>query len=116
MQRLQAELGLTNAQVEHEGRGYVHSDDVVNAGFLAGETSHVAVQVVYDELVPADDLEGVEVTPLTRELSPKNPLELNLMRISVDGEPIDDPGRSSEERRVGKECKSQCRSRWSPYH
>ena len=24
--------------------------------------------------------------------------------------------RRSEERRVGKECKSQCRSRWSPYH
>src|SRR3546814_13362033 len=23
---------------------------------------------------------------------------------------------SSEERRVGKECVSQCRSRWSPYH
>ena len=22
----------------------------------------------------------------------------------------------SEERRVGKECCSQCRSRWSPYH
>ena len=22
----------------------------------------------------------------------------------------------SEERRVGKECLSQCRSRWSPYH
>ena len=25
------------------------------------------------------------------------------------------PGRS-EERRVGKECLTQCRSRWSPYH
>ena len=25
-------------------------------------------------------------------------------------------GGRSEERRVGKECKSQCRSRWSPYH
>ena len=25
------------------------------------------------------------------------------------------PGRS-EERRVGKECASMCRSRWSPYH
>ena len=25
------------------------------------------------------------------------------------------PGRS-EERRVGKECQSTCRSRWSPYH
>ena len=27
------------------------------------------------------------------------------------------PGRTrSEERRVGKECQSVCRSRWSPYH
>ena len=26
-----------------------------------------------------------------------------------------DPARS-EERRVGKECPSKCRSRWSPYH
>ena len=25
-------------------------------------------------------------------------------------------GRRSEERRVGKECHSVCRSRWSPYH
>ena len=25
-------------------------------------------------------------------------------------------GCRSEERRVGKECLSQCRSRWSPYH
>src|SRR3546814_16342210 len=27
---------------------------------------------------------------------------------------VDDP--RSEERRVGKECVSTCRSRWSPYH
>src|SRR3546814_11712972 len=26
------------------------------------------------------------------------------------------PAPSSEERRVGKECVSTCRSRWSPYH
>ena len=25
-------------------------------------------------------------------------------------------GEGSEERRVGKECSKQCRSRWSPYH
>src|SRR3546814_11040349 len=25
-------------------------------------------------------------------------------------------GQRSEERRVGKECVSKCRSRWSPYH
>src|SRR3546814_10051793 len=27
-----------------------------------------------------------------------------------------DPRNRSEERRVGKECVSTCRSRWSPYH
>src|SRR3546814_9557078 len=26
------------------------------------------------------------------------------------------PGHRSEERRVGKECVSTCRSRWAPYH
>src|SRR3546814_8703290 len=26
------------------------------------------------------------------------------------------PGKRSEERSVGKECVSTCRSRWSPYH
>src|SRR3546814_13889056 len=31
--------------------------------------------------------------------------------------PMDTPGvQRSEERRVGKECVSTCRSRWSPYH
>ena len=82
-------------EAEFEGRGYVHSDDVVNAGFIQGETSHVAVQVVYDELAILDDYEGVDITRLTRELEPQNPLGLNLMRITVDGKPIDDPKRSS---------------------
>ncbi len=95
MEKIKAELGLSDSQAEHEGRGYVHSNDVVNAGFMEGDTSHVAVEVVYDELALLDDHEGVEVTPITRELSAKNPLGLNLMRITVDGEPIDDPGRSS---------------------
>src|SRR3546814_4804979 len=31
-------------------------------------------------------------------------------------EPVVAPDRRSEERRVGKECVSTCRSRWSPYH
>ena len=95
MERIKGELGLSAAQAEHEGRGYVHSDDVVNAGFVQGETSYVVVQVVYDELALRDDNDGIDVTPITRELSPKDPLALNLMRITVDGEPIDDPDRSS---------------------
>jgi uncharacterized repeat protein (TIGR01451 family) len=95
MERVRQQLGLSESQVEHEGRGYVHSKDVVNAGFIQGETSHVVAQVVYDELMPSDDYDGIEVTPITRELEPRHPLALNLMRITVDGEPIDDPGRSS---------------------
>jgi len=88
-------MGLSPAQGESEGRGFVHSDDVVNAGFLAGDTSFVRVQVVYDEPAPLDDYDGVDVTRLSREIRPQSPYELNLMRITVDGEPIDDPGRSS---------------------
>src|SRR3546814_9468707 len=33
----------------------------------------------------------------------------------ISGAAVDSDGRS-EERRVGKECVSTCRSRWSPYH
>ncbi|MEZ4278345.1 MAG: OmpA family protein [Myxococcota bacterium] len=95
LERIQAEMGLAAEQVEHEGRGFVHAEDVVNGGFLPGQTDHVVVQVVYDEDAIVDDYDGVEVTPIVRELSPRDPLALNLMRITVDGEPIDDPGRSS---------------------
>jgi len=97
MDLLAEEMRLEAEQREFEGRGYVHSKDVVNAGFLQGETSHVAVEVVYDELAVFDDYEGVDITRVTRELSPQNPLGLNLMRITVDGEPIDDPKRSSSD-------------------
>ena len=95
MEQLRGELGLTESQVEHEGRGYVHSNDVVNGGFVQGATDHVAVQVVYDERAELDGLDGIDVMPITRELRAKDPLALNLMHITVDGEPIDDPGRSS---------------------
>ena len=91
------QMQLDPSQREFEGRGFVHSDDVVNAGFIQGETSHVAVQVVYDELAVLDDYEGVDITRMTRELHPENPLGLNLMRITVDGEPLDDPRRSSSD-------------------
>ena len=67
---------------------------MVNAGFVESGTSRVEAQVVYDELVPLDDYEGVEITRLSREVTPANPFGLNLMRISVDGKPLDDPDKS----------------------
>jgi hypothetical protein len=86
---------LSGARAEHEGRGFVQSDDVVNAGFSQGQESFVRVQVVYDEPLPLDDYEGLEIERVTQELRPKSPYELNVMRITVDGKPIDDPNRSS---------------------
>src|SRR5215510_206732 len=88
---------LSGARSEHEGRGYVQSDDVVNASFLQGQESFVRVQVVYDERLPLDNYEGVDITRLNQEVRPKSPYELNVMRITVDGKPIDDPGRSSSD-------------------
>src|SRR5258708_5829886 len=95
MQVITDEMHLTPAQAEHEGRGFVQSSDVVNVGFTQGESSYVAVQVVYDEPAVLDDYEGVNVTRLTHELTPRSPFGVNTMHITVDGVPIDDPGRSS---------------------
>ncbi len=88
---------LSGAKSEHEGRGYVQSDDVVNAGFTQGQESFVRVQVVYDEPLPLDNYEGIDITRLTQELRPKSPYDLNVMHITVDGKPIDDMGRSSSD-------------------
>src|SRR3546814_18918576 len=37
-------------------------------------------------------------------------------RDAANEKMMSDPRMRSEERRVGKECVSTCRSRWSPYH
>ena len=88
---------LAGARSEHEGRGYVQSDDVVNLGFIQSQESFVRVQAVYDERLPLDNYEGVDITRETRELSPKSPYDLNVMHITVDGKPIDDLDRSSSD-------------------
>ncbi len=94
MDAVKKDLGLKDAQAEFEGRGVVQSADVVNTGFVEAGGSRVEVEVVYDELAVLDDQDGVEITRLTREVEPKDPLALNTMRITVDGKPLDDPGKS----------------------
>ena len=93
MEAVKEQLGLSDPQAEFEGRGYVQSNDVVNTGFIESDTARVEVQVVYDELAALDD-DSLEITRLTREVTAKDPFALNLMRITVDGKPIDDPGKS----------------------
>src|SRR3546814_12398605 len=53
-------------------------------------------------------LPGIDKDPLARlrKAAGKEPLK-GLRAVTID---------RSAERRVGKECVSKCRSRWSPYH
>src|SRR3546814_12410351 len=52
----------------------------------------------------------------------RNVIEWDTKRLDVEGQRLDTlkeiaaTQERSEERRVGKECVSTCRSRWSPYH
>src|SRR3546814_10022968 len=57
--------------------------------------------------IGAYGLHDLEDLPL---ILPSRP---NALRLLIDQIAVD---RRSEERRVGKECVSTCRSRWSPYH
>ena len=97
MELVQQDLGLTDKQVEYDGRGFVHSDDVISTGFIQLEGSRVEVRVLYDELAVLDDQDNLEIERIDREALAKNPYAINLMRITVDGEPLFDPGRHSED-------------------
>src|SRR3546814_6207645 len=80
------------------------SDLVVAADWLwriTGERGHVAVVEALRGRA-ADPQASVDIADL--ELSPQ--VLAPLRRLAL----------RSEERRVGKECVSTCRSRWSPYH
>jgi len=94
MEKIKDDIALTDKQVEYEGRGYVQTDDVVNSGFVESDRSRVIVQIVYDELATLDDTEGLDITRIKREVKTQNPYSLNLMRITVDGKPLDDPNKS----------------------
>ena len=53
----------------------------------------------------------IETPPLYDNLSAAENLEVRAKLLGVPK-----ASSRSEERRVGKECASMCRSRWSPYH
>src|SRR3546814_12950432 len=74
---------------------------------------------IHAECVPvaADDLDGLIAFVRAHAIAfvvvgPEAPLVAGLAdRLRAEGVAV-----RSEERRVGKECVSTCRSRWSPYH
>src|SRR3546814_13541906 len=54
--------------------------------------------------------------PLMRLVGDRGELLLRHLQLARFGVARKDAAGRSEERRVGKECVSTCRSRWSPYH
>ncbi|MCP4472069.1 MAG: OmpA family protein [Gammaproteobacteria bacterium] len=97
MELVQKELELTDKQVEYDGRGFVHSDDVISTGFIQLEGSRVQVHVMYDELAVLEDQENLLIEKIERDTTARNPYGINQMRITVDGDPLFDPGRHSED-------------------
>src|SRR3546814_15904400 len=66
---------------------------------------------------PAGELPHVDISRILRQLAAL--ADAGTVVVPQIAEPFDVGGariRRSEERRVGKECVSTCRSRWSPYH
>jgi flagellar motor protein MotB len=97
MEIVKNDLQLTDKQVEVEGRGYVRSRDVINTGFTQLDTSSVEVQILYDELAQIGEDQNLNIDRIERETEAQTPYALNMMRISVDGEPIDDPYKNIED-------------------
>src|SRR3546814_15677721 len=60
---------------------------------------------------PRIDGKSVDFSVMTEQ-----PGDTPIPVMSFMGNKEQHPRQRSEERRVGKECVSTCRSRWSPYH
>ncbi|MDH5433771.1 MAG: OmpA family protein, partial [Gammaproteobacteria bacterium] len=97
MQLIQKEMNLKDGQVEFIGRGFVHSDDVVSDGFTQLSEARVEIKILYDELALMEDQENLTIDRLNREAVAHNPYSLNLMRITVDGDPVYDMNKSSQD-------------------
>ena len=77
--------------------------------FRLGGTASVVANSAWNGLIAAADVSGNRTAT--------NPDWLQFQPIQI-GQTWDVGfnGSRSEERRVGKECRTVCRSRWSPYH
>jgi F-type H+-transporting ATPase subunit delta len=74
----------------------------------AGKVSDLLVSILGDSL-------GDKGVNLIKLLAENDRLTL-LPEIDAQFEALKADAERSEERRVGKECRRLCRSRWSPYH
>src|SRR3546814_10799325 len=78
------------------------------------------LQILFHEMEPTESLLALRAWQTDVALIDDLTVPTNLHEVNIETvELIDDSLYAilrSEERRVGKECVSTCRSRWSPYH
>ena len=92
------------------------SDVVVRAEFTEAEIAHLALKQTAKITLNAPNPRFVQ-TDLSAYRSEEHTSELqSLYTISYAVSLGHGTAGRSEERRVGKECCTPCRSRWSPYH
>src|SRR3546814_12229748 len=86
------------------------SSDVCSSDLaIAVEVARATVDTVVDEIRAVGTLQPNESVVVRPEIAGR------IIRFGFEEGADVEAGRS-EERRVGKECVSKCRSRWSPYH
>src|SRR3546814_20033237 len=89
----------------------VCSSDLIDAQGLAGVAQHAFGPVGDDHGRKGGPVAPVFVVDVLNDL-----FAALMFEIHVDVGRLAALFARSEERRVGKECVSPCRSRWSPYH
>src|SRR3546814_12611379 len=118
---------LATATCQIDGRTVTVNGFCKGSGMIAPDMATMLAFVVTDAKLPADTLQGLLKAAANQSF--------NCLTVDGDTSTSDtvllfatgqagntphakpsDKRLRSEERRVGKECVSTCRSRWSPYH
>src|SRR3546814_14462248 len=84
-----------------------------------GAAGRVGSGIIADYRVKAEHrLDRVALEKTVEHLAGRTREQIERVALGLDRQPQQPPCLidRSDERRVGKECVSTCRSRWSPYH
>src|SRR3546814_12990916 len=116
MRPSEAKPALTRSEYKHRAIQQAGTEIFLELGYEAATMDHIAAkagvskQTVYNHFQSKDGLFKATIADLTSALMAP------LVVRDLPSSPPERLLRRSEERRVGKECVSTCRSRWSPYH
>lgn len=95
MEQVKDSLDLRFSQVRVEGRGFVDPLSLQGIAQTGEDTARVEIEITYDDLAQLEQDPNLDITRITQVSEPVNPFALNLMRITVDGTPINDVDRHS---------------------